>query len=179
MGLNRHLILIGPMGAGKTTIGRFISNQLGAELVDLDKFIEESAGASIPWIFDIEGESGFRERESAALEEVLEKPPLVLATGGGCILAEQNRKLLASSGNVVYLSVSISQQLKRTSRDRSRPLLQGVDKRAVLKKMAQTRTPLYDQVCHLQIETSGKTPKHISHIITEFISHEKEEHTHR
>ena len=129
MALVQHLILIGPMGAGKSTIGRLLSEQLGLGFVDLDREIEQRSGATIPWIFDIEGESGFRERETQVLTDVLLEPPLVIATGGGCVLKPENRRQLSNGGIVVYLSTSVEQQLVRTSKDKNRPLLQNTNNR--------------------------------------------------
>jgi len=168
MPLEQHLVLIGPMGAGKSTIGRLLSEYKNCELVDLDRLIEERAGASIPWIFDIEGEEGFRERESSALEYLMKQSPCIVATGGGCVLKESNRDILSSNTFVVYLSVSIEQQLERTSKDKTRPLLQTDNPKQVLQSMAKTRTPLYSSIAALEIDTDGKPPKIV---VNEVIQH--------
>lgn len=175
MGLQQHLILIGPMGAGKSTIGRCISESLKSEFIDLDKLIEERAGASIPWIFDIEGEEGFRERESQALAHSLDLPSCIIATGGGCILRPENREALSSRGFVVYLSASIEQQLERTSKDKNRPLLQSDDPAIVLARLAKIRIPLYQMVCHLEIDTNAKPPRMVVEEILQFIQVEHDE----
>jgi shikimate kinase len=153
------IILIGPMGAGKSTIGRLLSEHLDIEFADLDREIEVASGATIPWIFDIEGEDGFRKRESSVLEDVLNQQSIVLATGGGCVLSPINRQLLAKSGYVVYLKTSVGHQLQRTAKDKNRPLLQTQNPRAVLIEMAQYRNPLYDEVAHLAIDTDAKPPR--------------------
>lgn len=156
---SEKLLLIGPMGAGKSTIGRLLSEQLELPFVDLDKEIEERSGASIPWIFDIEGEAGFRERESAILEAVLSESNMVLATGGGCVLSEDNRRLLCRAGAVIYLRTSVEQQLQRTAKDKNRPLLQTDNPQAVLEAMAELRNPLYESTAELIIDTNGQSPK--------------------
>ncbi|EAR10992.1 shikimate kinase [Reinekea sp. MED297] len=147
------------MGAGKSTIGRLLSEQLNLPFVDLDREIEDRAGASIPWIFDIEGEAGFRERECAALVEVFQRPDLILATGGGCVLLDENRQLLSTQGHVVYLKTSVEQQLQRTAKDKNRPLLQTEDPESVLRTMAEKRNPLYEAVADSVIVTNGQSPK--------------------
>ncbi len=143
------------MGAGKSTIGRLLSEHLGLDFVDSDKEIEERSGANIPWIFDLEGEAGFRDRESQVLADLAMESPQVLATGGGAILREQNRSLLRSAGVVVYLKTSVAQQLVRTAKDRNRPLLQNSNPRLVLKQMAQLRNPLYEATAHIMVDTNG------------------------
>lgn len=153
------VILIGPMGAGKSTIGRLLSEELAFPFIDLDKEIEDRAGASIPWIFDIEGEEGFRERECTALSDTLQRSELILATGGGCILEERNRKLLGANGFVVYLKTSIEQQLLRTAKDKHRPLLQTDNPKTVLTAMAAKRNPLYEASSDCVIVTNGQAPK--------------------
>ncbi len=169
MPLKQHLFLIGPMGAGKSTIGRSLSDDLNCNLVDLDRVIEDRAGASITWIFDIEGESGFRERESLALEHVVGDESTIIATGGGCVLLAENRNVLKRSGLVVYLAASIDQQLERTSKDKNRPLLQTENPSQVLSKMAIERNPLYESVADLVVDTNTKPPKLIIQEIMNFL----------
>lgn len=147
------------MGAGKSTIGRLLSDDLSLPFIDSDKEIEDRSGANIPWIFDLEGEAGFRERESQVVADLLEEPAKVLATGGGAILSEDNRRLLKASGYVVYLKTSVEQQLVRTAKDRNRPLLQRDDPEAVLRALAIERNPLYEATAHLTIDTDGLSPK--------------------
>lgn len=162
------IILVGPMGAGKSTIGRLLSEALKMPFLDLDREIERRAGATIPWIFDIEGESGFRDREQATLTEVLASESMVLATGGGCILREDNRRELRLGGSVVYLATSVDQQLQRTAKDKNRPLLQTSDPKATLLAMAEQRNPLYDQVSDLRVDTNGKSPRQVVQEILRF-----------
>lgn len=159
MSLQKHIILIGPMGAGKSTIGRFLSEQLSCNFVDLDKVIEDRAGASIPWIFDIEGEDGFRTRETSALVETLDESPQIIATGGGCILRPENQTLLSENGIIVYLVASIDQQLERTAKDKNRPLLQSDNPRAILTNLAEIRNPIYQQLADIEVDTNSKLPK--------------------
>ncbi|HFD86486.1 MAG TPA: shikimate kinase AroK [Gammaproteobacteria bacterium] len=150
----QRLFLIGPMGAGKTTLGKLIARELDYQFIDSDRVIEERTGVSIPTIFDIEGEAGFRERESRIIDELTQLDNTVLATGGGAILRPENRDWLHDRGFVVYLKVSIRQQLERTSRDRSRPLLQTPDPAATLTEMAKLRAPLYETTAHFSINTN-------------------------
>lgn len=162
MPLQQHVILIGPMGAGKSTIGRLLSEQLKVPFVDLDREIEHRSGATIPWIFDIEGEAGFREREGNTLADILAEPPQIIATGGGCVLRDDNRHLIKQAGNVVYLVTSVEQQLTRTAKDKNRPLLQTADPKATLIAMAEKRNPLYESTASIVIDTNGKNPKLVS-----------------
>ena len=147
------------MGSGKTTIGRQLAQLLGYTFLDSDQEIEKRAGADIPWIFDIEGESGFRRREVAMVDELSQQKHIVLATGGGAILREENRRNLASRGTVVYLCTSVEQQLSRTSRDRNRPLLQTPDPEQVLRSLFAERDPLYRSVADIVIETDQRNPR--------------------
>lgn len=164
------VFLIGPMGAGKTTIGRKLSELLKRTFYDSDRYIEERCGTDIPWIFDVEGEEGFRQREKQAIDELSQKQNIVLATGGGCILRADNRENLASRGLVIYLCASINQQVKRTYKDKKRPLLQTPNPKATLIKLFNERDPLYRSIAHLIVETDGKNPKRILRIITDFLN---------
>jgi shikimate kinase len=141
------------MGAGKTTLGRLIARDLGYEFYDSDKVIEERTGVTIATIFDIEGEAGFREREKKIIAELAELNNIVMATGGGAILLEENRNVLKSRGFVVYLKVSVRQQLMRTSRDHSRPLLQTSNPKQRLETLARERNHLYEEIADLSIDT--------------------------
>jgi shikimate kinase len=150
------LFLTGPMGAGKSTIGRQLSKQLKMAFHDSDHEIEQRTGVDIPLIFELEGEAGFRKRESAVINELTRLPDIILATGGGAILDPVNRQHLSSRGRVVYLYASVEQQLKRTGKDRNRPLLQTADPRARLEELMAVRDPLYREIADLVIDTDGK-----------------------
>ena len=141
------------MGAGKTTIGRQLAEALNMDFLDSDHEIESRSGATIPWIFDVEGEEGFRKRERAIIDELTQRQNIVLATGGGAVLSESNRQCLKSRGTVIYLSASIEQLLNRTQRDRNRPLLQTEDPLARLEELMQIRDPLYREVADIIIKT--------------------------
>ena len=147
------------MGSGKSTIGRLLSNELKLEFFDSDKVIVDRAGADIPWIFDVEGESGFRDREEAVIELMTQQHDVVLATGGGAILREANREVLRARGFVIYLETSIDQQLERTARDRNRPLIQTADPRATLEALLAKRDPLYRDTADLILRTDRRHPR--------------------
>ncbi|MBL4567821.1 MAG: shikimate kinase AroK [Porticoccus sp.] len=169
---NNNLFLVGPMGAGKTTIGRFLADSLGLAFVDLDTEIEDRCGADIPWIFDVEGEAGFRKRESRMLDEVTSRCGILLATGGGAVLAKINREALKQRGYVVYLSASVGQLLERTAHDRNRPLLQVDNPREVIEKLILERDPLYQEVADLVIVTERKKPQVVAEdIVSEVRQH--------
>lgn len=142
------------MGAGKTTIGRHIAQLLDFGFYDSDKEIEERTGASIPLIFELEGETGFRKREQAVIRELVEKKHIVLATGGGAVLNENNRLALKHSGVVVYLHAEIDQLLERTSKDKNRPLLQTADPRAKLEQIMRERDPCYRALADVILKTN-------------------------
>ncbi len=154
-----NIYLIGPMGAGKSTIGRMLSVDLGMEFKDTDREIEDKSGANIPWIFDMEGERGFRERESATIEELTRLPGLVLATGGGAILSNSNRTCLKARGVVVFLQTSVDSQLERTLKDKNRPLLQTEKPREILEKLLKQREPYYLETADIIISADDYNPK--------------------
>jgi len=159
MSLPKRVVLVGPMGAGKSTIGRMLAKELGYRFLDSDRIIEERCGANIPWIFDVEGESGFRERETAMLKELSEEPGTVLATGGGAVMRSENHVLLKSDAMVVYLRASIDQQIERTRKDRNRPLLQNDNPEAVLRKLFALRDPIYTELADIVMHTDRKSPR--------------------
>jgi shikimate kinase len=150
------LFLVGPMGAGKTTIGKRLARRLGYEFRDCDRILEQRTGVDIPLIFELEGEEGFRDRESALLDELTQESGIVLATGGGAVLRPENRAHLLCRGFVVHLGTSVEEQLRRTEHDSNRPLLQTPDRRACLEKLKRTRDPLYREVADLSISTDGR-----------------------
>ena len=148
-----NLILVGPMGSGKSSIGRRLAQRLDLPFIDVDHEIERITGASIPLIFELEGEAGFRERERAVLARICAGHGQVIATGGGAVLLPANRELMPARGFVVHLSVTLDNQLRRLARDRSRPLLQRPDRRELLHQLAEERGPLYAAVADLEYDT--------------------------
>nr|WP_298142023.1 shikimate kinase AroK [uncultured Pseudomonas sp.] len=154
-----NLILVGPMGAGKSTIGRLLAKELRVPFKDSDKEIEQRTGANIPWIFDVEGEAGFREREQAVIVELCEQEGMVLATGGGAVMRPENRAALRQGGRVVYLHATVEQQIDRTSRDRNRPLLRNADPGKVLRELLAIRDPLYREIADIVVDTDERPPR--------------------
>jgi shikimate kinase len=148
-----NIFLIGPMGAGKSTIGRRLARKLKLKFLDSDQAIENRTGARIALIFEIEGEEGFRKRESEIIEELTNQSGVVLATGGGVVLNPVNRQKLAERGVVVYLRAGLGQLLKRTARDTKRPLLNTENPRERIKELLNTRTPLYEEIADLIVDT--------------------------
>ena len=147
-----RLILIGPMASGKSTVGRKLAKRLNLDFIDVDEEVEKSAGVSISWIFDVEGENKFRERENKELTKSLNNDNCVIATGGGVILAEQNRNLL-KKGTVIYLETSIQTQLERTLNDNKRPLLQESDNaEQTLRELKTIRDPLFEECANITIK---------------------------
>ena len=153
MSLKNNIFLIGLMGAGKTTIGRQIANELSLEFFDSDHEIEKRTGVTITHIFDIEGETGFRKRETTVLDDLTEKKGIVLATGGGAILKPENRQFLMSRGTTIYLYANIDTLFERTSKDRNRPLLQTENPKAKLEELFEIRDPLYRETADIIIDT--------------------------
>jgi shikimate kinase len=152
-----NILLVGMMGSGKTTVGKLLAKRLGKTFVDSDHEIQRRTGVSISTIFEIEGEEGFRRRESAVLEELARLDNLVLATGGGIVLAEANRRLLKENGTVVYLRATHDELWARTRHDRQRPLLQTENPRARLGELIAARDPLYREVADIIIDTSKQS----------------------
>ncbi len=166
LGHDSPIFLVGMMGAGKTTIGKALARVLHREFIDLDHELEARCGVRIPVIFEIEGEQGFRKRECQVLDDCTVRPNLVMATGGGAVLAEENRLALQSRGIVIYLRASVEELYRRTSRDRNRPLLATPDPKATLRGLLEMREPLYDAVADIVVET-GTTAVHqlVAHIV--------------
>jgi len=158
------------MGAGKSTIGRHLSQRLDFEFLDTDHIIEERTGADIPWIFDVEGEQGFRDRETDVLAQVVSQDRVVIATGGGIVVREDNRRLLRDAGRVIYLCASIDTLVKRTFKDRKRPLLQVDDPRAKIIELFEFRDPIYREVADEVIVTDGNSTRTVVQKIAELVS---------
>ena len=156
--INSNIYLIGPMGSGKTTIGQRVAAILDLEFFDSDREMEAQTGASVNLIFDIEGENGFRARETKLLQTLTARQNILLATGGGVILKAENRELLRHSGLVIYLQTSVNQQQRRLRRDRSRPLLQTGDRVKKLTELAATRNPLYEDLADIVFPSQNRGP---------------------
>jgi len=150
------------MGAGKTTIGKYLADHLKLQFADTDAEIELRTGADIPWIFDVEGEAGFREREVQVVEEMTLWDNVVLATGGGVVLRPENRRALGGRGFVVYLYATVEEQIRRTRRDRRRPLLQTGNPEETLRQLMQIRDPLYREISDHIIKTDGCSPRTVA-----------------
>jgi shikimate kinase len=161
MTVPENIFLVGPMGAGKTTVGRQLALALEKEFLDSDREIETRTGASISLIFDLEGEEGFRKREAAMIDVLTQRRGIVLATGGGAVLDDGNRAVLRSRGFVIYLWAPIERLWQRTSRDRKRPLLQADDPRTKLEAIVTERDPLYRQVADMIVKADQRSPRHV------------------
>ena len=157
-----NIILIGPMGSGKTSTGRMLAKEMGYVFADTDEEVTKRTGVSIAYIFDVEGEEGFRKRECLALKECLNDNNMVLSTGGGIVLSKENRDLLQDRGTVVYLQTSIRSQVKRTTSTNNRPLLQNKDPEETLEKLMLTRAPLYEEIADITIMTDNKSLQEMS-----------------
>lgn len=158
----RNVFLVGPMGAGKSAVGRQLARMLHVAFVDSDEEIENRTGVDVPFIFEKEGEEGFRRREAKVIEDLTGIDGVVLATGGGAIIDPQSRSHLGARGFVVYLKTSVEQQLARTRRGRERPLLANEDPRAVLEKLLTVREPLYLEIADLTVDTDGRKVKAVA-----------------
>ncbi|MES0327949.1 MAG: shikimate kinase AroK [Gammaproteobacteria bacterium] len=160
------IFLIGPMGAGKTTIGRQLARRLNMDFYDSDRIIEERTGADIPLIFEKEGEAGFRQREAAVIDEFTQKSPILLATGGGVVLDKKNRQHLKSRGTVFYLSSDLKSLLERTHKDKNRPLLHAEESpEVILTRLIEQRDPLYRETADYIVDTSNDSLRHVIQVI--------------
>lgn len=164
------IFLVGPMGAGKTTVGKKLAELRQLRFVDSDHEIEARTGVDIPFIFEKEGEEGFRRREQAVLDDLTQQPSVVLATGGGAVLKPDNRLHLKARGFVVYLRASVSQQHQRVERSDNRPLLTGVNRLETLERLFAERDPLYREVADLVLETDGKNAKQLAREIEQCLA---------
>lgn len=158
MALHKPIVyLVGPMGSGKTTIGKRTANLLDLEFVDCDTELEKRTGASVNLIFDIEGEEGFRERESELIAELAKRQDCLVATGGGSVIRQRNRNIMKRTGLVVWLKTSVEQQLKRLRLDNKRPLLQTPDRKARLTAIAKARNPLYEELADIVFPSQNRS----------------------
>ena len=170
MAEKRNIFLVGPMGAGKSTIGKHLADQLHMEFYDSDVEIERRTGTDIAWVFDVEGEEGFRKREEQVIGDLTEMQGIVLATGGGAIKSTQTRNRLSARGIVVYLETPIEKQFARTQRDKRRPLLQTEeDPRDVLIRLSEEREPLYQEVADYVVRTDEQSAKLVANQIAQLL----------
>ncbi|NLJ92975.1 MAG: shikimate kinase AroK [Aeromonadales bacterium] len=170
MAEKRNIFLVGPMGAGKSTIGKYLAQQLHMEFYDSDHEIERRTGADISWVFDVEGEEGFREREEKVINDLSELQGIVLATGGGSIKSKESRNRLSARGIVVYLETPVEKQLARVQKDKRRPLLQTEEEpRAVLERLAAERNELYLEIADYVVRTDEQGAKMVANQIVELI----------
>lgn len=169
-----NLFLIGPMGAGKSTIGKQLAKDLKLEFYDADQEIELRSGADIAWIFDVEGEEGFRRREIQVIDELSQLQGIVLATGGGAILSSENRNRLAARGTVVYLQTTVEQQIRRTvsARDKRRPLVQTAPE-GTLKDLMDAREPLYREIADVVVATDGRTVRSVAQEVVRMLERDR------
>ena len=168
--MSQNIIFVGPMGAGKTTIGKALARQLGRTFYDSDREIEERTGASIPLIFELEGEDGFRRREQSVIADLMKLHGIVLGTGGGAVLDPKNRDHITRQGFVIYLNAPLDQLIQRTAKDKNRPLLQTADPRKKLQEILTNRDPLYREVADVVVETDGGPARTVVKKILELIS---------
>ncbi len=169
MSSEKNVVLIGMMGVGKSTVGKNLALSLQKEFFDSDREIERNCGASISWIFDVEGESGFRKRESEAIANICSGENIVLATGGGAVVSEGNRRVLSSFGYVVFLSGSADLILSRTEHDKSRPLLQGADRAVTISRLLSERNPYYSGLADLTVDVADLGIEKTVNTIIDFI----------
>ena len=162
MNKSQNLFLVGPMGAGKSAVGRQLARLMRMDFVDSDDEIEHRTGVDIPFIFEKEGEEGFRKREAKIIEELSVRQGIVLATGGGAVMDSRNRSYLGARGFVIYLHTTVEQQLDRTKRGRNRPLLDNKDRRAVIAELMEIRDPLYREISDLVVKTDGRLGREVA-----------------
>lgn len=159
---NNNIILIGPMGAGKSSVGRYLAKHLGMDFYDSDEEVEKKAGVDLGWIFDVEGEEGFHRREEAVIENLVKLSNIVLATGGGTVVTPRNRSLLSEKGSIVYLEVTLDYQENRVVNDSRRPLLQVKNRQEVLVKLQKERMPIYESLADFRVLTDNRTVRTVA-----------------
>jgi len=163
------IFLVGPMGSGKSTVGRALARRIGHRFIDSDRELETRCGVDIPTIFEYEGESGFRDREARLIDELTAQDGIVLATGGGAVLRPENRACLALRGYVVLLSVDIAEQMRRVGRDPNRPLLNTADPEGRLRSLMSERAPIYRDVAHMEVHTDARRMHHVVNRIAQHL----------
>lgn len=156
-----NIFLVGPMGAGKTSVGRYLARELKKDFYDSDQEIEHKMGVTLTWIFDLEGMTGFRQREARVIEELSELDDVVISTGGGCIETPEVRDVLSKNGLVIYMEVSLETQLKRLEKDKRRPQLQGQNPQEVLIKLWEEREPIYEGVADFIVHTDNRSVRDV------------------
>lgn len=169
-----NIYFIGLMGAGKTTIGRLLAKQMGREFYDSDHEIERKTGVKIPLIFELEGEVGFRKRETTAIEELSQLDKVVVATGGGAVLLEENRNHLKNTGKVIYLRAQVGDLYQRTRNDKSRPLLQGANPKLKLEQLYKARDPIYTALADYIVDTGAQSAIDITNRIEQLLCQQAE-----
>lgn len=162
---HKNIFLVGPMGAGKTSVGRFLAKQLNMDFLDSDEEIEKRMGVTLTWIYDLEGITGFRYREMKVIDELSLMSNIVLSTGGGCVETPEVREFLRKRGTVIYMEVSLETQLNRLKYDKRRPLLQGENPREVLIKLWEEREPIYEEIADLTVLTDNRSVRDVSNDI--------------
>jgi shikimate kinase len=157
-----NIFLIGPMGAGKTSVGRYLAKQLNKDFYDSDEEIEKKTGVSLSWLFDLEGIIGYRQREMKVIDELSALENIVLSTGGGCVETPEVREFLRQRGVVIYMEVSLKTQLNRLKRDKKRPLLQGGNPQEVLIQLWEEREPIYENIADFTVITDNRSVRDVS-----------------
>jgi shikimate kinase len=167
---NNNIFLIGPMGAGKSSVGRYLAKQLGMDFYDTDEEVEKRTGVDLAWIFDVEGEDGFRKREAAVVVDLAKHSNVILATGGGTIITPENRDILAARGAIIYLEVALEHQHTRVVNDSRRPLLQVKNRDEVLVKLQQEREPHYEALADFKVQTDNRSVRAVADDIVNWLS---------
>jgi shikimate kinase len=167
---NNNIFLIGPMGAGKSSVGRYLAKQLGMDFYDTDEEVEKRTGVDLAWIFDVEGEDGFRKREAAVVVDLAKHSNVILATGGGTIITSENRDILAARGAIIYLEVALEHQHTRVVNDSRRPLLQVKNRDEVLVKLQQEREPHYEALADFKVQTDNRSVRAVADDIVNWLS---------